>query len=170
MRPPQKTDGKATLTLGTTGHISLILYSGESVNHAQWAQTRKQKWWKIFIFTLTIVSVTCDYPIYCALKYSKLKMGGQWYTNSCQGFSLCGDWGIPHHDFCLPPSKPCPPPTKFKENNGENNSLWLKIPPLVNLLWKTLLAFTPHRIPNESEVKVGLIVINLNILLKCFCV
>ena len=29
-------------------------------------------------------------------------------------------------------------PQKFSENNGENSSLLLKIPPLVNLLGKTL--------------------------------
>ena len=73
-----------------------------------------------------------------------------------------GTGGFPHHGF-VTLHESLVPPQEIPENDGENNSLLLKIPPLVNLLWKilTLLAITPHRIPNESDVKVALIVMNL---------
>ena len=52
--------------------------------------------------------------------------------------------GDPPSRLCSPPSRPCPQ-QKFPESNKENksilfsnNGLLLKIPPLVNLLGKTL--------------------------------
>ena len=45
---------------------------------------------------------------------------------------------IPHHDF-VSLHQSLLPPQKFPENNRKNNSPLLNIPPLVNLLWKTLM-------------------------------
>ena len=49
------------------------------------------------------------------------------------------------HDF-VPSIKALFPPQKFPENNSENNSLLLRIPQLVNVLWKNLEAH--NKLPN----------------------
>ena len=67
-----------------------------------------------------------------------------------QSFPQLEELGDPQSRLCPPPSKPCSPTQKFPENNRENsnllfvnNSLLLKIFPLVNLLKKTLTNARP---------------------------